>query len=75
MNTSPAEIVIQAFGGVNATARALDLTPSTVSKWQNHIKADGKGVIPRAHYKTIMKLSKEQGLKLTLNDLVFGRDK
>lgn len=74
MKTTPAEIVISTFGGVCSTARILGLTASTVSKWQNHPKLDGKGVIPRQHYKNIIKYSKDNNLGLTLEDLVFGRD-
>jgi hypothetical protein len=71
---TPAEHVIQIFGGVRATARALDRSPSCVSKWRAPKDARGcDGGIPRKAQEQILRLAKEQGLDITADDLISGR--
>lgn len=65
---SPAKLVIEAFGGVRATARILGKSPSSISRWQN-----GDGLIPAQAQAQIMKLARENGLDLTSDALIDGR--
>ncbi len=57
--STPATRVRDAYGGVRKAARALGLSPSSVSRWNhpNH----GKGTVPQDHWDQIMR---ETGLKL-----------
>lgn len=66
---NPAEYVIHIFGGVRATARALNKTPSTISKWQRQ----NNGIIPSSNLQTIIDKAKELNLDITPDDLVYGR--
>ena len=70
MRLSPAEFVIHQFGGVRKTARALDKTPSTISKWQHN----NSGVIPTKNMVSILSKADSLGLDITADDLVHGRE-
>lgn len=72
MHKSPAQLVIESFGGVRKTARSLRRDPSTVSRWQRSSRG-GRGGVPKSLYKKILQISKNKGYGLTLNDLVYGR--
>lgn len=73
MHLSPAEYVIFIFNGVRATARALGVSPSAVSKWRKPDSNGVIGIIPaRAHIK-ILEAAEHQGLDLTPHDLIYGR--
>lgn len=68
---SPAERVIAAFKGVRATARALELDPSSVARWPLPKTRRGLGgKIPSAHMDKILRLSIKRGLGLTAEDLI-----
>ena len=69
MQLSPAEYIVRAFGGVRATARALNKTPSAVSKWQNQYG----GVIPSSNLQKILNKAEELSLDITPEDLILGR--
>lgn len=65
----PAAIVISKFGGVRATARKLEVNPSTVCRWGKAASEGGTdGKVPQKYFKQIMTLVPE----LTLHELVFG---
>jgi len=66
---TPAEIVIEVFGGVRATARALKLAPSSVSRWVT----DRNGLVPQAQQYKILKIASRKQLKITPTDLIIGR--
>lgn len=66
---SPAQTVISVFGGVRALARLLECDPSTVSVWQ---KRTG-GRVPDKHHTTLLALARERKLRLTTDDLIYGR--
>ena len=70
MQLSPAEYVIHMFGGVRATARALNKTPSAISKW--HHKYDG--MIPSKNLPNILLKAQEMELDIKPEDLVIGRN-
>lgn len=71
---TPADWVIQNLGGVRATARAIGLTPSAVSKWQTYVNKNGEvGGVPRSSHAKILKLANKLNLDVTAEDLVHGR--
>lgn len=68
---TPADKVIAAFGGVRATARALALNSSSVSRWR--MPADKRGLdgrVPSVHQGTILRIARAEGLALTAADLI-----
>jgi hypothetical protein len=73
MNT-PAARVIEAFGGVRATARALGLHSSSVCRWRLPAARGGlAGRVPSRHQSTILRIAQESGMDLSAEDLIqFG---
>lgn len=68
---TPADAVIAAFGGVCATARALGLSPSSVSRWRMPAARGGiDGRVPSRHQSAILALSRRLRLGLTARDLI-----
>lgn len=61
---SPAELVINMFGGVRSLARELGIHASTVSRWKM-----GEGTVPQKYWKSLISLAKEGGKKITIVDL------
>lgn len=75
MHLKPAEYVIQLFGGVNRTARAIGRDPSSVSKWRKSAESRGcDGNVPRGVRHKILSVATDLGLDITSKDLDFGRD-
>lgn len=75
MHLTPAQYVIRVFKGVRATARALERSPSSVSKWTKPKASRGTdGNIPGTAQRTILQKARELQLDITANDLLFGRD-
>lgn len=71
MSKSPADIVIEKFGGVRATARALELNSSSVSRWRAPAEKRGlDGRVPSKHQATILRLARARGIDLTAADLI-----
>lgn len=64
---NPVQCVFKAFGGVSATAKAVGLKRSAVSRWQE------RGSIPTKALKPILSKALELGLDLTSDDLIHGR--
>lgn len=74
MNTTPASLVIEVFGGVRKAARALGVMPSTVCRWRLPREKGGTGgTVPSSAARKILRLAKERGLDLTAEDLLVGR--
>jgi hypothetical protein len=67
MPKNPAQYVIHVFGGVRATARALGLGKSAISRWNK------RGLIPSTAQKLVLEKAQEKGLDLSCRDLVLGR--
>ncbi len=68
---TPADKVIEAFGGVRATARALGINSSSVSRWR--MPADRRGLdgrVPSIHQAKILRLARAAGLNITPADLI-----
>jgi hypothetical protein len=75
MLISPAEIVISAFGGVRATARAIGRSPGAVCKWKHRRENKGcDGFIPSAAQREILRVASKKKINITLDDLAFGRE-
>jgi transposase-like protein len=69
---TPADKVIEVFGGVRATARMLGLNSSSVSRWR--MPADKRGLngrVPSVHQGTILRIARERGLRLSAADLIY----
>ena len=74
VHLNPSEFVVHSFGGVRETARVLGRSPGSVCKWKTFRNSHGEvGGIPRNLFPLILKKSKDKGLDITLEDLVFGR--
>lgn len=72
---SPADKVIEAFGGVRATARALGLNSSSVSRWRMPAEKRGlAGRVPSIHQATILVYARKNGMRLTAEDLIHVKD-
>ena len=74
---TPAEVVVEVLGGPRALSRDLEtvgckVDPATISRWS---KSPG-GIIASRYHLPLMELAKKkrQAMKLTANDLVFGRE-
>lgn len=71
---TPAELVIQTFGGVRATARRLGKTPGAVCKWALPIEKHGTGGrIPSTARSKILEIVKKEKLALSSHELDYGR--
>lgn len=73
---SPAQYVIEAFGGAAPLARELGYPDGTrVWRWQQP-KAEGgqDGQIPDLCHRRILDLARERGLDITPEDLIAGRE-
>ena len=71
---TPAEVVIDVFGGVRAAARAVNVEPSTVLRWCK--RADGTlkiGWIPHEYIRPILDAAAQQGKRLTIEEVIWGR--
>lgn len=74
MKLTPADFVIQKFGGVRATARALKKSPSSVCKWRTRVTKKGiKGSIPNTAQAIILKRAKQLKVNIKAADLIGGR--
>lgn len=71
MMNSPADKVIAKLGGVRATARALGLNSSSVSRWRMPPEKRGLGGrVPSVHQSRILQIARERGVDLTAADLI-----
>ena len=72
---TPAQRVIDVFGGVAAVCEAASVRRSTVYRWTWPKERGGTdGHIPRWHHDDLLKASRERGLGLTAIDLVAPTD-
>ena len=75
MHLNPAQYVIQMFGGVRATARAIGRVPGAVINWKRAKSRGGNGgEIPGPSQRLILIFAKKKGMDITPNDLAYGRD-
>jgi hypothetical protein len=73
MILKPAELVIEAFGGVRPLARLLGKSPSTVCRWRADKPHGTGGAIPSSVQKRLLYMAGERGIELTAQDLIVGR--
>lgn len=66
--TTQADYIIAKFGGVNAMARAIRITPSTVQGWRE------RGSIPERRWKEILRAAHEQHVEVRAADFVAHID-
>ena len=67
---TPAALVIQLFGGTYPLARKLNIVAhTTVRNWG----ANNGGCVPSHHMRALLELAKQEGIKLTERDLIYGR--
>jgi amino-acid N-acetyltransferase len=68
---TPADFVIEAFGGHIPTAEALGLDLATIYRWTYPKKRKGSnGSIPSRHQPTIIRAAQERGIDLPPERLV-----
>lgn len=71
---SPAELVVEVFGGVTEVARIVGRSPAGVSIWcLPKAKSGLDGEIPMAVRCRIIDVAKERGIALTIEELFYGR--
>ena len=67
----PARNIIDRLGGVTATAKIINKTPSAVSRWLVPRQEGGtNGRVPQGHWETILDFAVAHKIALTLNDLL-----
>lgn len=70
---SPAELVIKKFGGVRATARAINISPGAVSRWPKPREIGGcGGEIPTRNHRRILSAAIELDITIVPSELVCG---
>jgi amino-acid N-acetyltransferase len=75
MHLKPAEYAILVFKGVRKLARAINRDPSSVSRWSKPKSEKGSdGFVPRGAQRLILDSAKAQGLDITPQDLIEGRE-
>lgn len=71
MRLEPANSTIKTLGGLTRVAKRLCLHVSTVARWRKPKEQLGTdGNIPREYWEPLSEMAKEQGVALTLTDLV-----
>lgn len=66
---TPAEVVIDVFGGIRPAARAAGVEASTVLRWQR------RGGVPDEYKRDLLDAAKRRRLLLSLEELTWGRPK
>lgn len=70
---SPAETVIQRFGGVRSLARDLGIDHSSVARWpMPKARRGSAGNIPSKYHATILRTAERRGIALSAAELIFG---
>lgn len=65
---NPAVLVIEYFGGIRPTGRALNRSPGAVIKWKE------TGQLPQSIQRYILENAKQNHWNLTATDVVLGRE-
>ncbi len=84
MRLTPADLVIQRFGGLRPAARALDIETSTIMRWRKRSarKAKAKrltsptppGTIPSRWHPQILAAALKARVPMTPLELLYGGD-
>jgi hypothetical protein len=67
-NLTPAEYVIEAFGGLTAASKALGVFPSGLVNWRKR----NNGMIPGHNWRHILKVAGKMGVTVTVFQLMYG---
>jgi hypothetical protein len=67
MNARHTQTIIEQLGGASVVARALGLSPGTVSRWYMPLPRGRGGVVPSKHIKTLCELAQKQDIFLEPN--------
>lgn len=71
---TPAEVVIDVFGGVRATARVAQVNPSTVCRWLKRREDGGTGgMVPSEHMEQLLAAAQAMRKVLTAEHLIRGK--
>lgn len=65
----PAYSIIEKLGGKTAVASALDVAPSTLSRWCTPSPEGTGGTVPVRHWQALQKLARQRGVSLPLSEL------
>lgn len=65
---SPAQCVVKAFGSIYAIAKKVGIDRGNTSKWVR------RGLVPTHLQKPILLKARQDGLELTAEELILGRD-
>lgn len=71
-NNTPADKVINAFGGIRATALIVGRSPSSVARWRLPVERSGTtgGRIPGNLQQKILDYAQANGINLTADDII-----
>ena len=71
---SPVDVIVDVFGGIRSTARALGVNPSTVLRWGTS-RRGGRipGSIPHEYMLPLLEAAQRRKKRLTLEEVVWGR--
>lgn len=71
---TPADVVIDVFGGVRATARVAGVNASTVCRWSKPRRLGGTGgMVPSEYMQTLLEAAANAGKMLTAEHLIRGK--
>lgn len=68
---TPGEILMYEFGSASVAAKKLGVSRWSVYKWARAGRWDG---ISQAMMQKILEVAREEGLNITAEDLIHGRD-
>lgn len=72
MKTTPADRVIEAFGGIRPLARAISRNPSSVLRWRRPKSEGGTGgSVPTAMQGRVLAVARARGIALEVADVVM----
>lgn len=63
---SPAEKVIEIFGGIRPISRIVGLAPASVWEWKN----TRQKLVPTKYWSTLLKVASKENINLKLSDLM-----
>jgi hypothetical protein len=66
----PAYSVIDKLGGKSTVAKALEISPSSVSRWCTPQPSGTGGTIPQRYWKQLFRLARMSGVSLRITELV-----
>ena len=71
---TPVAVVIDVFGGIRPTARAIGVAPSTVLRWGTSTRGGRiPGTVPHPYLRRLLDAALAMDKRLTLPELVWGR--